>query len=234
MEPYRAVWLRVARFATVAGVCTAFAVFPLLGLSITFTLSALVGSMSAWTWKGCRDGRRLALVGFVSGSAVLATCAITALLGTAGLALPALLAGSAPPLVTWLARRTHQWNWQDYLPTTAPNAECGSASEFEPVETCSPGRTLAYQEWMTHSPAALDPSALCLAWRRSYLTLRQPLSLASRLLVVKRRQELLDELERRNPSGFTAWLDSGARAAGDPRRYIVSGGGEEPTADQVQ
>lgn len=34
------------------------------------------------------------------------------------------------------------------------------------------------------------------------------------------RRTYLDELERRCPAGFVAWLASGARAAGDPRRHL--------------
>lgn len=41
------------------------------------------------------------------------------------------------------------------------------------------------------------------------------------LRVVQQRQLYLDELERRNPAGLAAWLASGARAAGDPTRFIV-------------
>jgi len=31
----------------------------------------------------------------------------------------------------------------------------------------------------------------------------------------------LDELERRDPAGFRRWINDGARAAGDPARYIT-------------
>jgi hypothetical protein len=140
------------------------------------------------------------------------------------------LAMSAPPLVTrvWraLARASGDGGG---VSTDAPAAAHPSRSELRAVASWSAEVTLTREGWMTQSPADMDSATLCLAWRRSYLALDRPLSLLSRSLVVKRRQELLDELESRNPAGFAAWLDSGARAAGDPRRYIDSQRGEDST-----
>jgi hypothetical protein len=34
--------------------------------------------------------------------------------------------------------------------------------------------------------------------------------------VVRRRQEVLDEVERRDPTGFARWLAAGAPAGGGP------------------
>lgn len=227
MERYRAAWLRVAGCITMLGLCAAVVVFPLSAITLTFAVAALIGSTSAWSWAGCRDVRLLARVGFATGSAALATGALTVWLGPGGVLVPVLLLLSAPPLVSRLSRLL-AYHWE--APTGSPNPTGGSASrsELASVTKWSAERTLAREDWMTNSPAGMDSAALCLAWRRSYLAMGKPLSLASRSLIVKRRQELLDELERRNPSGFAAWLDSGARAAGDPGRYILSRGGEEP------
>jgi hypothetical protein len=76
--------------------------------------------------------------------------------------------------------------------------------------------------WMTQPMGSMDDATVCFAWRASYLALPQPLPPCLRVRIVQRRQELLDELDRRNPHGFEAWLASGARAAGDPTRYITS------------
>lgn len=230
MELYRAIWLRAAGFVMMAGLCVALAVFPLPGLSIAFGLSALIGCTAVWTWADCRDGRRLAKVGLVTGCGVLGIGACTVLFGPAGLALVTLLALSSPPLLTWLTwRLSHpEGPGRGDRQVTAAAWGTGTGARFDAVATWSAERTLAREEWMARSPTTMDASQLCTAWRRSFVTLGQPLSLTSRMLVVKRRQELLDELERRNPSGFSAWLGSGARAAGDPRRYIVSQRGEEP------
>jgi hypothetical protein len=45
------------------------------------------------------------------------------------------------------------------------------------------------------------------------------------LSIVEARRDYIDELERRSPHGLMAWLASGARAAGDPSRFIVDGSG---------
>jgi hypothetical protein len=71
------------------------------------------------------------------------------------------------------------------------------------------------------TPAAdLGTADLCAAWRRSYYQLVLATDEPARRLVVQRRQELLDELERRDGRGFRRWLDSGARAGGDPGPYL--------------
>ncbi|WP_020658909.1 hypothetical protein [Amycolatopsis benzoatilytica] len=68
--------------------------------------------------------------------------------------------------------------------------------------------------------ASLSTDELCLAWRRSFLLLQRASDEQGRQAVIAARQAYLDELERRDRRGFTKWLDSGARAAGDPRRFL--------------
>jgi hypothetical protein len=72
--------------------------------------------------------------------------------------------------------------------------------------------------------ADLATDELCVAWRRSYLELLRAVDEPTRQRVVLQRQEYLDELERRDSLGFARWLDSGARAGSDPRRFLTSGG----------
>ena len=62
---------------------------------------------------------------------------------------------------------------------------------------------------------------LCRAWRSSFVSLERAVNPASRARIAGTRAVLLDELERRHPSGFGAWIRSGARAAGDPERYVL-------------
>jgi hypothetical protein len=68
--------------------------------------------------------------------------------------------------------------------------------------------------------ADMPTAELCLAWRRSYLVLIETPFGARRDEIVSRRRELLDELERRDHAGFVRWIDTGARAASDPGRYL--------------
>ncbi len=70
----------------------------------------------------------------------------------------------------------------------------------------------------------LSTAELCLAWRRSYGELLRAPDEPARRRVVRSRRVYLDELERRDREGFARWLGSGARASGDPQRYLAAGG----------
>ncbi|MCR6481784.1 hypothetical protein M8542_03035 [Amycolatopsis sp. OK19-0408] len=70
--------------------------------------------------------------------------------------------------------------------------------------------------------AEMATDELCLAWRRSYFLLLLAADLQARRLVVERRQVFLDEIERRDRSGFLRWLADGARAGGDPAPYLTT------------
>lgn len=76
----------------------------------------------------------------------------------------------------------------------------------------------------------LSDVELCRAWRASYSALLSTHTPGGRAELVHVRQAFLDELDRRNPLGFRAWLDSGARAAGNPTPFIVRGNGPGTTA----
>lgn len=65
---------------------------------------------------------------------------------------------------------------------------------------------------------------LCVAWRRSYFLLHLAADEQARRLVVQRRQDFLDEIERRDRRGFVRWLDSGAKPGSDPAPYLTRGG----------
>jgi hypothetical protein len=73
--------------------------------------------------------------------------------------------------------------------------------------------------------ATLSTAELCLAWRRSFLALCDLPVGPVRGELVRQRQSMLDELERRDPAGFHRWLEAGARAGGDPGRYLAAGPG---------
>ncbi|WP_329045786.1 hypothetical protein OG738_29805 [Amycolatopsis sp. NBC_01488] len=84
-----------------------------------------------------------------------------------------------------------------------------------------------------HSVSAPRPAArvlvadmateeLCVAWRRSYFLLLLAADGPARRLVVERRQDFLDEIERRDRRGFLRWLDSGAQAGSDPGPYLTT------------
>ena len=61
---------------------------------------------------------------------------------------------------------------------------------------------------------------LCSEWRASYPRVLHAASVAALAQEVRRRQEYLDEMERRNPIGFRAWLETGPRADDDPECFV--------------
>ncbi|WP_410645595.1 hypothetical protein [Amycolatopsis sp. lyj-346] len=80
------------------------------------------------------------------------------------------------------------------------------------------------------SPASSVPVAematdeLCMAWRRSYYLLFVTPDDSAHQRVVQRRQDFLDEIDRRDRRGFLRWLDSGAKAGSDPAPYLTTRG----------
>lgn len=67
--------------------------------------------------------------------------------------------------------------------------------------------------------SAMTTQALGREWLRTTAALDGPLRPAVREAVVQRRQQALDELERRDPAGFSRWLTSGAGGR-DPADYV--------------
>jgi hypothetical protein len=69
----------------------------------------------------------------------------------------------------------------------------------------------------------LSTAALGSEWLRTSRALTQPMDPGARQSLVRRRQETLDELERRDPEGFARWLASGAAVDSDPAAYVQEG-----------
>jgi hypothetical protein len=74
--------------------------------------------------------------------------------------------------------------------------------------------------------AALPPAAgmsveeLSREWRRTASALESGADPAGRAQLVRRRGEVLDELERRDPVGFARWLAGGASAGDYPVGHL--------------
>jgi hypothetical protein len=81
--------------------------------------------------------------------------------------------------------------------------------------------------WPDRSPvpvSQLPTSALASEWRRTTVALADQLDPRTRQALVQRRREVLDELERRDPIGFSRWLAVGARPASDPTEFMPDDG----------
>jgi hypothetical protein len=72
------------------------------------------------------------------------------------------------------------------------------------------------------SLARWSEQELCQAWQRTYVQLQRHTDAAWTEHLAQTRCTYLDELQRRDPDGFAAWIASGARAASDPMRYLTT------------
>lgn len=70
------------------------------------------------------------------------------------------------------------------------------------------------------SVSGLTTPALGREWIRTTAALGGRLSPVERQALVRRREETLDELERRDPAGFARWLADGPGPASDPAAYV--------------
>ncbi|MHA6783505.1 hypothetical protein ACVGOW_21325 [Pseudonocardia saturnea] len=85
----------------------------------------------------------------------------------------------------------------------------------------APTPVLLSMPWSVPMPASLTTAQLCVAWQRSYFVLLSLPVDGARGEVVAFWGRLLDEIESRDPDGFTRWLATGARASSDPGRYLA-------------
>jgi len=223
MTGYRLAWTWVAVLAATVGGCLALIAWPVLaalslmlaaGSVVLGTTAALADQSTPGWW---RRPMRLAVLGAFT---VLAAGGLADTLGVAGLALAVMVLATAPPVVEAVRRRL--------LQATTPGRD--DTDPVEPVGAVGPRqagnhrghRTVDPEDPPVNAPALteLDDAGLCLAWRRSFVALQRAATPSCRADIVVLRVRLLDEMERRNPSGFALWLASGARAASDPTRYI--------------
>jgi hypothetical protein len=165
--------------------------------------------------KGAIDlplGKRLSTAGeptiwtgVIVAAGFVGTClVITGMVTSAGWVTTGCLLGLCAAAAMWASRRS--WRATDSPP--------GRATDVQgiPVATVVPEPSTPAQ--------ALPTDELCLAWRRSYLQLQRATDEHTRQQVIRARQAYLDELERRDRTGFARWLHDGARAGSDPRRYL--------------
>lgn len=156
-------------------------------------------------------------------SAVQAACwTVGVLLALAGLAV---LAGGLVALVTgvvgltaWLLRRAAR-SGRSARPTAAP--PWPSDAEVLRLPVPPPEEATPVPVDGSAAPAsALTTPALGREWLRTSVALGGRLAPADREALVRRREETLDELERRDPAGFARWLADGSPPGSDPADYV--------------
>ncbi|MGY1840049.1 MULTISPECIES: hypothetical protein [unclassified Modestobacter] len=150
----------------------------------------------------------------LSGSAVVAGGTVTTLLAGCGLA--------------WLVGR---WLLSSGRRNRAGRAAPPSTTELADVVPLSPGGPATWAEstgpesWAEPTgprawAASMSVPALGQEWVRTSAALGQVREPRARQELVRRRQEALDELERRDPAGFARWLAEGATVDSDPAVYV--------------
>ncbi|TCC07819.1 hypothetical protein [Kribbella soli] len=197
---------------TTAGLLCAIASWGLGGVVISVivvaTAAAVVAS-SVWGGDGWGAMRRVVRVSFAAGLITPAAVGLIAVLKFAGVLIVLILAATTPALTALVQTRRQA---KGDPPVALPQA----GTPREPAASLADGSAAGPPRELS----SLDDEALCLAWRRSFRRLETAPTAVERLSVVEQRQQYLDELHRRSPQGFAAWLASGARASGNPLPYV--------------
>lgn len=213
---------------TARAVCAIGLVGGVLVWSVTGVVVASLSLVVLCWWlllivgvKGRRRGRLARRAGLgIAGSAGLVGAG-----GVAGIVLLLLVVVSSP-FVRFVGRGSRGTAFASEAPDerrpTAPGRRVGGLAD---VETRSAAGRLA--ELRSRLPRSdrlveLDDSELCLAWRQSFVSLTATRDASSVLELVELRGQYLDELTRRHPTEIARWLASGARAAGNPMRFLAS------------
>jgi hypothetical protein len=201
---YRVVWQSMCVALAVVGVLTGLAVSPVSVASVVIS-AAVVGAIVAFAlWTVTEPDPGHSVGAFVARAAALTAVTTAAAFGLAvavgansfAVALCVLL--SCPRLVG----RYCSWLESAPKPSTAQFGAAMAAAAwaspgYVPVAASTDLRLLSNEE-------------LCQRWRTSCVDLPAQASVISRMGAVEERRCLLDEMERRHPAGFGAWLTSDA------------------------
>ncbi len=147
-------------------------------------------------------GTGLAAGGATAAGGFVLVGLVTLLGPAAGVVIVTLLLVAAP--VAW-------WWWLQRRPGQCAEGTVAT-TRHEELPTVAP----------PPAPEALATAQLCLAWQRSYFALLDLPPGPAHGEIVRLRECLLDELERRDHDGFTRWLQTGARAGSNPGPYLTA------------
>lgn len=233
MKAYRILWLFVCSVLGAVGAGVAFAWSIPVMLAI-FGCAAVGGVVAAQVRAEYAPGpdhatspgearRLMSTYALVAGSAAVAVVGTGGLLGAwVTVPLVAVIVGGSPNAIRLYGR----WLRLHAPAAASPRTGRRNGHEYssEPqLENPTAGPAPAVMPRV--APQLLNDDELCLAWRASFSALQKASSRSEQLSVVEARREYIDEFERRNRPGLAAWLASGARAAGDPSRFVVGGSG---------
>lgn len=224
MRTYRVVWLFVWVMIALVGVSVAFIASP-AALGFLFLAFAALGSMLPLSIVGdygnrcARDRIRLIAKGaLIGGTTAGSFVGFAVTLGAGVFLLVVFLMISSPSALSAYGR----WVSSAPKPSAAQVEALARALAYANPEYVPPVQQLGDLRLCTDEQ-------LCRDWRSSYFALQAESSSTGMTRAVEERQRYLDEFERRNRSGFAAWLASGARAPGDPLPYLTGGAVAHPT-----
>lgn len=225
METYRVWWLSICVLLGVIGTTVALAVSP-AAVSFLFVVSGAIGSLLTMClvsgyWELGAGGRLRLLAGgaLVAGAGVSAFLGFASLLGPGVLLLAAMVLAGSPYAVKVAGR----WLRSVRTPSTAQLDAVTRAFAYASPE---------FAQFRAPELRDLTDEQLCKRWRASYRAAQRQQSSAVKLIAaVAERQMYLDELERRNGSGFAAWLAAGPQAAEDPLPYLNGDRVDAPALD---
>jgi hypothetical protein len=223
LRVYRDVWTTLTAAMMAIGCLAALVVGTVASVLGMFVSLAVLGVMIGLVQQrddGPGARRKAVIAGVLASTALVAIGGLVGFLGPEVLWLVVAAALASPWVLGRCARLGRKLAAAPAPPTPLEAAEPTPAAA-DPASPALSGETGC------EDPHLLDDRALCLAWRRSFIALEQCRSVAMRVRVVQLRELYLEELERRNPAGLSAWLESGARAAGDPSRYLTMAGSDK-------
>lgn len=208
-------WQCLAGSTAVVGCLCGLATWGLRTTATVAFSSAVIGcclSAMLSAASGMQTVRRTVRAGLVVGLAATATLGLVGVLGVTGLVAVLVVAGTHP--ASRRALRVHAKGLG-----SGPAVQSTRRSG-RPESAIATNRTRDIRQRRAVELDNLSDAELCMTWRRSFVWLEAACVAPERVLVVQLRQELLDELQRRHPAGVSAWLASGARAAGNPLPFL--------------
>lgn len=197
MKAYRFGWAAIASALICSGVVGAVLLVPATISVMVFVSAAAIdlGLRLAVAETAVPSRRAMAADCARDGFAMVAVAGYGAAVGSVAVWLLAFIVVSAPPVLVLLSRWVGAW--------------------FATADQMPPDDLVPFSD--------LSADDLCRAWRRTCTALRQAETWHERLRIAARRQAYLDELERRRPEGFAAWLEAGPDTA-DPSMIFSSKG----------
>ncbi|MGZ4470095.1 MAG: hypothetical protein ACXVXB_16545 [Nocardioidaceae bacterium] len=161
--------------------------------------------------------RSMLVFGAFTGVGLVATLGVCAVLGSAGALLPLLLVVSSP----WCIRTAHRGAAYAVQKLAARDATDSAPPPSAPAPVPAPPAQRPAVSAAPEPPVQdMDEAALLRAWRASSVAMARTGTREGRLRLAQRRQDYLDELEKRDPERFAAWLATRPRVDDDPTAFF--------------